>query len=1010
MYLFAIVTAVNFDLLDYPSSFPKNPSLETQSSCSDWYASCNAAPSHGQRPERLASPVNRSSYHRAELQNKAMQAREAHAASVANRSPPASRSPSGGRSPTVRTTNIPLFFGSQVKSPPGQQQFPLPIKSSAKFAGGDSLRLPYRTSASDFLGPEFTRRLEQFTPGIAPGTQLASFISEPPPLRTAVSSPPHSRPSNLPQGYQSYSPNTNTLQSSAGSGLGELSNLHAVLQEIKRELGSSNASTPPSTLTKSSSPVNLHSRTKSPSKQAEYSSANGSRDSRHVPVISHSQPPSIESPPHRAFRLLGLLPEPDTGDDDPRARRPQQDSHAPQPLHRHFQQQLSQAVHDESEALASHRPDSSRTNVLRDWQHLPTHPAEASMPLSPVPAYHVVASPVQDMPRMEQDGMHVSNTPQQYQYAIDGISMPHLASWHHHDHEPDPAHKLAPEILASPPAPSSAALSLPDVVPQWNVPSAPHREEPASDPAPFTPQRSARSFRSDLTDALSRDSREAAPTESQQASQPRFREPKTPPEPEHEASQEPALQDTSDMALLAAGSDYEDQQHTVPQQEHEQQQPDLHFGPMDPVGVRLTLDEDYDELIPSEAGRLRFERLIEEELCEALGLPAGRIQVACVERGSVIVKLNLWPDPAGREQSPSGIADEIVRQCGDPHSRIMRGICVRRLRSAIKEAPYIGAIEPPQDSAPTTLRRQTDNQHAEKIAMFKEFEKAAAKIPQPQPLSANKGPHFTAPKAALQAHVQRERRISTTPRSASSSRIEDSTFPNITTATDMTVSSPGSILTHTNNMTIGSPWAAEPAVADTPSHAHVRLPSDAPSIPAPVPPTPVSKPDAPKLSARIASSPSMAAADVSADDTNADASAADDSSVSLSASKFGVKLKHVGQNREAGKVQYSSQPVSRNLTSLLAADEAAASDRLPSPKTRAQPDQPAKTEPESVGTPPAGQDTPAVAAELDRGDTQPGVSTESEANKQGGATEDAGREAAAVAVEVSAATFVHVWA
>jgi hypothetical protein len=824
------------------------------------------------------------------------------------------------------------------------------VKSGGSSGGGDSLRLPYRTSASDFLGSDFTRRLETLSPGIAPGTQLASFISEPPLLRTSVS-PPHTRPSNLPQNYQSYSP-SNT-HSTAGSGLGELSNLHAVLQEIKRELG--NRSTSPTTISKSVASANsMVWANKSPTKVPEYNGTNGTRESRHSPLLAsptRQSSPSKEPQPHRAFRLLGLLPEPDAADDDVASPHQQADSRLPAPLHRQFQQQLDHAVHEEPPGSSLPHADALRSPTLHDWQQAPSHALEPHALFGAVPAYHVVASPVRDMPRMEQDGMHVSNTPQQYQYTMENnhASAAPL-TWQVEQEAPGPL-KFSRDALFSPPP--ASAVPLPDVVPQWHLPTAPHREEPASDPAPFTPQRSAGSFRSDLTDALSRDSRDSEASDQHQPAL-RFKEQKTPPEPEHDAVQEPAIQDASDIALLAVGSDFDDHLSAM---HHQHTDVDLNFGPMDPVGVRLTLEEDYDELIPSEAGRLRFERLIEEELCEALGLPSGRIQVANVERGSVIVKLNIWPDPAGKEQSPSAVADEIVRQCADPHSRIMRGICVRRVRSAIKEGPYIGAMEPMQDIAPSLVRRQSDNQHAEKIAMFKEFEKASAKIPQPQPLSANKGPHFTAPKAALQAHVQRERRHSTTPRSASSSRIEESSLPNITTATDMTVSSPGSILTHTQNLTVGSPWGEH---AETPAqksmHARTsQAPAESLSFSAAVPPTPTAKPEAPKSSARIPTSPSLAPTDISTDVAVLDPNASDDSCVSLSASKFGVKLKHVAQNREPTKTQQASQSVSRSLSSLLAADEA--SDSPPLSTHAASPAEPPASpkpddhEPKSDGQP-----------------------------------------------------------
>lgn len=144
-----------------------------------------------------------------------------------------------------------------------------------------------------------------------------------------------------------------------------------------------------------------------------------------------------------------------------------------------------------------------------------------------------------------------------------------------------------------------------------------------------------------------------------------------------------------------------------------------------------------------------------------------------------------------------------------------------------------------------------------------------------------------------------------TPRSNNStSKLDESSLPNITSATDMTsmtaannntlLSSPGgSILTHTNNFTLGSSWSE----AETPSQATRQKPT-----PAPVDRTP-------KWQQRPKEDPSV---EISTDPLD------DDSDISMSASKFGVKLKRVASRGLSTVQNDTSADVSRNLTSVLA--------------------------------------------------------------------------------------------
>ena len=221
-------------------------------------------------------------------------------------------------------------------------------------------------------------------------------------------------------------------------------------------------------------------------------------------------------------------------------------------------------------------------------------------------------------------------------------------------------------------------------------------------------------------------------------------------------------------------------------------------GPTDTVAVKMTLDEDYNQLLSTPAKRLQMERMIKEDVADSLRVPRTRIHVVKLEQGSIEAYINILPsERKNGGPTPDELADMLISQVSDTSSKLRRQMSTRRASRIVKCPP----LEPsntgapptplptsafttplkrvPEDAdasadGPTSLVREAEKGEAvddsscggtpltegksisDRMAMFREMERRSGSVPKPQ-TQINRGPHFSAPKAALQAHVQREK-------------------------------------------------------------------------------------------------------------------------------------------------------------------------------------------------------------------------------------------------------------
>jgi len=95
----------------------------------------------------------------------------------------------------------------------------------------------------------------------------------------------------------------------------------------------------------------------------------------------------------------------------------------------------------------------------------------------------------------------------------------------------------------------------------------------------------------------------------------------------------------------------------------------------DPVQVTITLDIPFDD----EAGQVgsakreALESVVADDLAKASGVPAENFKITKLSAGSVVVDLEIMPDPLGIAPAPSDIARNLETQAADPKSPLMSG-------------------------------------------------------------------------------------------------------------------------------------------------------------------------------------------------------------------------------------------------------------------------------------------------------------------------------------------------
>ena len=94
----------------------------------------------------------------------------------------------------------------------------------------------------------------------------------------------------------------------------------------------------------------------------------------------------------------------------------------------------------------------------------------------------------------------------------------------------------------------------------------------------------------------------------------------------------------------------------------------------DPVQLTMTLDIAFHETgEEGSAKREAFKRDMVDDLAKASGLPAENFNITMLSAGSVIVDLNIMPDPLGIAPAPSDIARDLEKQAADPTSPLRSG-------------------------------------------------------------------------------------------------------------------------------------------------------------------------------------------------------------------------------------------------------------------------------------------------------------------------------------------------
>jgi hypothetical protein len=118
----------------------------------------------------------------------------------------------------------------------------------------------------------------------------------------------------------------------------------------------------------------------------------------------------------------------------------------------------------------------------------------------------------------------------------------------------------------------------------------------------------------------------------------------------------------------------------------------------DPVQLTLTLGMSFQQT--GEEGsskREAFKRDVANDLAKASGLPAENFKIIKLSAGSVIVDIDILPDPLGIAPAPSAVAQDLEKQADDPNSPLRSGKLTSETKGiqVLSPQPSTGAQPPP---------------------------------------------------------------------------------------------------------------------------------------------------------------------------------------------------------------------------------------------------------------------------------------------------------------------------
>ncbi len=163
-------------------------------------------------------------------------------------------------------------------------------------------------------------------------------------------------------------------------------------------------------------------------------------------------------------------------------------------------------------------------------------------------------------------------------------------------------------------------------------------------------------------------------------------------------------------------------------------------GPPKPVEIMLTLDLDY-----ARAGqhgshsRQSFEHNVCKDLSYASGFPLKLFKIKQIRAGSIIVDMEIFPDPSGGGPAPVDLANDLAQQVGDSQSPLMMGAltCHTLEILVIPKSPFKvtqGSYTPLPPRSPQSVPREgsRENDHHRHSAHDHHRHSAQAAAPRPE--------------------------------------------------------------------------------------------------------------------------------------------------------------------------------------------------------------------------------------------------------------------------------------
>jgi hypothetical protein len=102
--------------------------------------------------------------------------------------------------------------------------------------------------------------------------------------------------------------------------------------------------------------------------------------------------------------------------------------------------------------------------------------------------------------------------------------------------------------------------------------------------------------------------------------------------------------------------------------------------------------------------REAFKRDLANDLAKASGLPAENFKISKLSAGSVIVDIDILPDPLGNAPAPSAVARDLEKQAADPNSPLRSGKLTSQTKGIQVNGIYISWLPalPPASSSGVT--------------------------------------------------------------------------------------------------------------------------------------------------------------------------------------------------------------------------------------------------------------------------------------------------------------------